>query len=662
MPRNDHAALIAEIGSITTRVTLVDIVAGEARLINHVEVPSTIEPPQEDATIAILAAAVEIGEMTSRRLIEGGRLLMPQSNEGDGIDQLVALTSASGLMSVVIAAIAADISGRSAHQATLATYTSVLQTITLDNSIRTDEGRDTSWIERQVQLLTGLQPHVVLIAGGLDDGAQDSLIRLAHIIGLTSLSTRVTSEGTQEQSVMARPVIFAGNNQARERVIEALSGRARLKIVDNLRPTLEDERLEPTRRELMALYNEQILPRLPGWSALTRLVHSPVQTSAVASGLMTRFLAELTNRNVLAVNIGSSATTLHCIGADGDTPIILGNTGTGLGIGTLLAESGPAAIARWLPFPISERNLTHQLLNKMLRPQLHPATRDDLLLEHAAAREALRLANAALLNERPNAVYDLVIAGGGVLEHVPHPGLAALIILDALQPSAKKSLLAVDLHLDTLGLLAACGALATTNPDAALSLFERDLLSNTPLATCVVALGDGQPGTAAVEAELRVSGRAPIQITVAHGQIGRLPLDPGERGQLIIRPTSGVRVGQNQPGAEVASEVGALVGSWLGVIIDARGRPLRLPEGTAERQQLLWDWMVALGAESGPLPYETTAPAAELAPPILPPFIPATEAEAPPGADLAPSLDSDFVRLRQTVEEPKKRGGGLRRK
>jgi hypothetical protein len=177
-----------------------------------------------------------------------------------------------------------------------------------------------------------------------------------------------------------------------------------------------------------------------------------------------------------------------------------------------------------------------------------------------------------------------------------------------------------------------------------------------------VALGDGQPGTAAVEAELRVSGRAPIQITVAHGQIGRLPLDPGERGQLIIRPTSGVRVGQNQPGAEVASEVGALVGSWLGVIIDARGRPLRLPEGTAERQQLLWDWMVALGAESGPLPYETTAPAAELAPPILPPFIPATEAEAPPGADLAPSLDSDFVRLRQTVEEPKKRGGGLRRK
>ena len=38
MPRNDHAALIAEIGSITTRVTLIDIVAGEARLINHVEV------------------------------------------------------------------------------------------------------------------------------------------------------------------------------------------------------------------------------------------------------------------------------------------------------------------------------------------------------------------------------------------------------------------------------------------------------------------------------------------------------------------------------------------------------------------------------------------------------------------------------------------------
>lgn len=63
--------------------------------------------------------------------------------------------------------------------------------------------------------------------------------------------------------------------------------------------------------------------------------------------------------------------------------------GSGYGLGSLLAERGVAAIARWLPFAISERELTHWLLNKMLRPQLIPSSRDDVLIEHAVAREAL---------------------------------------------------------------------------------------------------------------------------------------------------------------------------------------------------------------------------------------------------------------------------------
>jgi hypothetical protein len=117
----------------------------------------------------------------------------------------------------------------------------------------------------------------------------------------------------------------------------------------------------------------------------------------------------------------------------------------------------------------------------------------------------------------------------------------------------------------------------------------------------------------------------------------------------------------------VASDVAAISGSALGVIIDARGRPLRLPNAPDERQQLLWEWLVALGAESGPLPYATAAPPTtvtvptptdngkivieETSAPAVPP------APAPPTAasETATVLD-DLARLRQTVEEPKKRG------
>ncbi|MDZ4721755.1 MAG: glutamate mutase L [Roseiflexaceae bacterium] len=654
MTRYDHAVLIAEIGSVTTRVTLVDMVAGDARMIGRIEVPSTIEPPQENAAVAILAAANEISEMTGRRLIEGTSLIMPQNNERDGVDQVVAVTSAAGIMGVVIAAIATDISGHSAQRAIRATYASVVQTITLDNSVRTEEGRDTTWIERQVQMLTGLHPDVVLITGGLEDGAQDSLVRLAHIVGLTALSTRVDQSGTQRQDVTARSVLFAGNSKASERMIEALSGRARLKVIDNVRPSLDVERLDPIRNELRRIYDERILPNLPGAAALKRLCSTPLRTSAEASALMVRFIAELNHRSVLSIDIGSAATILQYVTQDVATPVVLANTGTGLGLGEVLANSGPNGVRRWLPFPIGEREISHRLLNKMLRPQIQPTSREDLLIELAAAREALSLAVAALHDERPHTSYDLVIAGGGVLAHAPHPGLAALVILDALQPSAEQSVMAIDIHLDPLGLLTACGALAFANPEAALTLFEHDLLSNTPLATCIVALGEGHVGTIAVEAELRIANQEPITISVAHGQIARLPLEIGQRGQLILRPTSGVRIGRNTPGAEVSSEVGALAGSALGVVIDARGRPLHLPDDFAQRQQALWDWMVALGVESGPLPYETTAPAPEATPPILPIFVPAAEASLTPDAVATP--ESDLARLRQTVAEPKRKG------
>ena len=668
MPNEPSAALIAEIGSVTTRVTLVDAVDGEARLIGQVEVPSTTEPPFENAAIAILDAATQISEATGRQLLRDGELLMPQTNERDGVDALVATTSAAGLMGLVIAAVSNDVSARSAHHASRATYTSILQVVTLDDTARGATHQDTSWIERQVQTLVGLRPDVVVLAGGLEGGATDALIRLAHIIGLSGLNAIVDAEGQQRHDIAVRPVIFAGNSHARDRVIEALSGRAKPFIVDNLRPTLETERLDPARRALRQLYNEQILPNLPGMPVLRRLCKAPVCATCDAIGLMTRFIAERYGRATLTLDAGSASTAAYLHSQGRYSPAILGGIGTGYGIGAVLATRGLDAIARWLPFAISEQELTHRLLNKMLRPQLHPTMREDLLIEHAVAREALALALEALWDERSGAPYDLVVAGGGVLAHAPHPGLAALTILDALQPSSEETVLAVELHLDTLGLMSACGTLAFADPDAALTLFERDLLRNTPLATCVVALGGGRPGDVAIEAELLPVGeKTPQRITVRHGQIGRLALPPGRKGQLTLRPVSGVRIGRNAPGAEVASDVAAISGSALGVIIDARGRPLRLPNPPDERQQLVWEWLVALGAESGPLPYATAAPLttvpvptptdngkiviAETSAPAVPP------APAPPTAasETATVLD-DLARLRQTVEEPKKRG------
>lgn len=756
MPNTLGAVLIAEIGSLTTRVTLLDQADGESRMLGRAELPSSIEPPYNNALLAVLECAAQISELTGRVLLRDGQLLMPQTNERDGVNHLVALSSAAGTMALVITAIASDVSARSALHAARSTYTSVLQVVTLDDAAhQTLVDEKLSWIERQVQSLLALQPDAVFIAGGLEDGAVDSLSRLAHIVGLTALRTAVDSSGQQRQDLTARPVIYAGNSAARERVLEALSDRAEMFVVDNVRPTLEQEQLEPARHELGRLYSKYILPRLPGLPALRRLSQSPVVTVCSAEGLMTRFLAERYARRVLTIDVGSSSSSAFLALPDpANAPqsyhvAVLGNCGTGYGLSTVMIERGLPNILRWLPFSLNEADLTHWLLNKMLRPQLVPVTREDLYIEQAVAREALALVLDALRDECPRPYYDLVVLGGGVLAHVPHPAMAALVLLDALQPTGEPSdaqaapLMALDLHLDTLGLLPACGAVAMLDVDAAVTMFDRDALRNVPLATCVVALGEGKPGELAVEAELVTLGRGIQRVQVAHGQIVRLPLPPGTQGHITLRPAGGVSIGANAPGVEVSSDVGALNGSALGVVIDARGRPLRLPENERERQARLWEWLVALGAEQTPSPYvdlplttpqvTVSAAAPDIRPlngnspaPATPPPLPATPppapaaplpalaetavpdapepeaaqpgiritfgdvpdelptpdagklkpgsrislsdpvasepAPAPPPPSAPNSIDSDMAKLRETVEEPKKRGWFGRKK
>lgn len=654
------ATLILDIGSATTRATLTDTVAGQTRLVGQAEVASTYEPPYGDVMVSLLQAATAISELTGRQLLEGGQLLMPRTSEGDGVDQVIAVASAAGPISLVVAAVSSDISARSALHASRSVNSTILQTITLNDATEYAAATgDYSWIERQVQRLIGLNPDAILLAGGLEDGAQDTLVRLAHIIGLTALSSRVGEDGQAQQDVKVRPVIYAGNSQASERVVESLSNRAEPIVVENVRPSLEQPNLEPTRRALTKLYSERILGRMPGLQTFKRMSALPMRTTTEAASLLTRFLAELYGRNVLAIDVGSASTSALLFSENRYSAAVLGAIGSGYGAAHILAERGTAALMRWLPFPIAEQELTHAVLNKQLRPNLVPTSFEEFQIEHALAREATALAMAALSDERPNAPFDFVLVGGGVLAHSPHPGYALLTVLDGLQPLAEGR--AIEVYLDTLGLVNAAGALAFSDPESAFSLIEQDLLRNTPLATCVVAQGRGRAGETAVEARLRIVGGEERSVSVAHGQIGRIELAPGQTAQLVLKPAGGVRIAGNPPGASIETGTADVHGSALGVVIDARGRPLRLPATPIERQRVLWESLVALGAESGPLPYEAAAPlpeVTELDPALLIPVEEEVPIEAVPNSQpsQAGGLDGDLARLRQTVEQPKKRG------
>ena len=654
------AVLIAEVGSLITRVTLVDQVDGESRLISRAEVLSSTELPLAHALFGIVEATAQISRLTSRQLLRDGQFIMPQNRERDGVNHLLIATSAAGPLQLVITAITSDISAQSAVQASRATYTQLLQLLTLADSTE-QNGREQRSIKQQVEQLLRLNPDAIVIAGGLENGGTEAIQRLAHIVSLTTATTTVDSEGQQQPKRTLRPVIYAGMRGAREYVSATLGECSNLTLVDNLRPDIARANLNPTRQELERLYEQQILPRLAGSAALRRLSQSPIRTVCAVEGLMSRFLAERTQRRVLTIDGGATSSAAFYAAPGRYHPAVLGTTGTAQGLTGLLADPGIAAISRWLPFPIEESTLIERLLNRALRPQQLPASREDLWIEHALAREAIRAAYHALRDEVDPTDADWLIATGGILTHAPSPGLALLTLLDAIQPTGASEHPIMDVYLDSLGLLVASGSLAGLDPEAAMSLIDRDLLPNMPLASLVTLLGEGTVGEIAATVEFNTIDGESRRVPVAHGELIRLPLPRGRYAQLRISPARHVRVGLNAPGVVVTSPGGDVTGSLLGLVIDARGRPLTLPEDPVQRHARLWSWLVALNVELGESPalvqpQKVLAGAGEIMAPVaagqrivldaLPHDL--TEADAEP-------IERDLDALRQTVAVPKKR-------
>ncbi|MBM3291400.1 hypothetical protein FJY84_01845 [Candidatus Bathyarchaeota archaeon] len=75
-----------------------------------------------------------------------------------------------------------------------------------------------------------------------------------------------------------------------------------------------------------------------------------------------------------------------------------------------------------------------------------------------------------------------------------------------------------------------------------------------------------------------------------YGEIKLIPLAEGKEVKATIEPASSFDVGEG-PGKKVETMV---IGGVAGVLLDARGRPLYLPEDDGERRKLLVDWFTAL--------------------------------------------------------------------
>ncbi|HEX3641583.1 MAG TPA: glutamate mutase L [Ktedonobacteraceae bacterium] len=598
-----NSLLAVDCGAVFTKVSLFGLVEGQYRLMACGEAPTTVQLPHQDIAQGIIQAIQTIEFITGRHFVdENKQLISPERTNGDGVDLFISTVSAGDPLRLMVMGGVSPALENLAGQAISGLYaqmhvvpspsyvaaTSLSAAPAGSSSVGiaagswTPERTAQEWT-RQLERIRELQPEAVLIVGLTDGPGGPAALQEACQLLVRSARERAA------QGAMPIPyaVIYAGAPQYVEAVRRMLQGVAEVNYFD---PLVSQAQLGQISMALGALHEREVIQKLPGYQRLYSWSKSVPVASATSLSSLVRFLAQHYSMNVATVDVGGATTTVMLAGEQGEfIPNVNSGVGIGAGIGSLFQQVGLQRIARWLPFGVSEEQIRQFVLNRMSHPQVLPTNTWELQVMQAFAREAMALTFEATRSnnvEWPN--IDLILATGGVLAHAPKYGQIALMLLDALQPRGVTSLL-----LDRTMLVSQLGAVATVAPIAAVQVNENDAVSYR-LGTCVIPFGDLQPGQPAVTVGLEYSDGKQVTIDVIAGSIEVIPLGVNEQALLTLFPAPTVDVGLGL--GERARAAEEIDGGLIGLIIDARGRPLNLPSNEAERQARLLQWAQALGA------------------------------------------------------------------
>jgi hypothetical protein len=578
-----RSILLIDGGSVFTKLALVGIVDNQYRLLARTQVPTTVTPPFSDLLIGVREGCQQLEALTGRRLVGPESILTPEQDDGSGVDTIALTTSVGGPLRLLTTG-----PGREALAGLLYKSLSGLfaqpEALPLAPVEATQD--DPVWGDLVAQL-RALRPHAIVVIGAPSTGIRGagSITDHAQSVARWLDVLRSSPRESEETRLSALPVVFSGTTEDGMTLASTLrSATAMVHTVEQLTPTT----IGPLSRALNALYDGVVLREAPGYTRLRSLAGPATATITSLAGVA-RFLAHHYKMNVAAVDVGASSTTLAGATTSGDfLPALFPQGGVGPGAGYILRAVGASSILRWLVIEADENTVREHVLTRILRRRMIPTTQLELELEYALAREAIRLALHAP-GSRLSGLHpvDVLLATGGTLTNTPHPAHTALILLDAMQPRGITSLV-----LDAGRIATMLGSVAAVAPDVAAQMTENDAMPSL-LGTAVSVIGrpvDDQP---AVRAFLEYEDGKKDSIEVAAGTLARLAVPHGRRALLSLYPAPGVDVGLG-PGQQArASE--PVEGGALGLIIDARGRPLELPTTALERMARLREWRTAIG-------------------------------------------------------------------
>ena len=559
--------LATDCGSTTTKAILIEFINNEYRLTFRGEAPTTVEAPFEDVTCGVINSIIELEELSGRKMLIDDKIISPSDNNM-GVDLYISTSSAGGGLQMMVGGVVKNMTGESAQRAALGAGSIVM------DIIASNDGRK---YHEKVQKIRQLRPDMILLSGGVDGGTKSHVVELAEIIKTANPNPRLGNS-------FKIPIIYAGNKDAVDDIKKRLEDITDLKIVDNIRPTLDQENLKPSRDKIHDLFMEHVMAQAPGYNKLLTWTDHPIIPTPGAVGEIIKKIAFNEKISVVGVDIGGATTDVFSVFNKKFNRTVSANYGMSYSICNVLAETGIKNISRWLSSSIDEKDLTNRIANKMIRPTTIPQTLEELIIEQSIAREALRL---SFIQHKEFAVslkgiqqertisdtfdqtmsgetlvnmneLDMIVGSGGVLSHAPRREQAYRMLVDAFLPEG-----VTQIAVDSIFMMPQLGVLSEVHEKAAVEVFNKDCLVR--LGTCIAPVGSNNNSNEVLEYSFEFNNKK-VEGILKFGEIVLIDVNYiSVKTKLIMK--------ENYTINGLSEFHDDIYGGEVGIMLDGRGRP-----------------------------------------------------------------------------------------
>lgn len=439
--------LVAEIGSTTTVISAFAPNNHSLNYLGQGQAPTSVE--EGDVNIGLQGAKKDL-ESKLKRELKPSRIL--------------ATSSAAGGLKMSVHGLVYDMTVKAAREAALGAG-AVVRKVTA-GALR----------PRQLKEVKELKPNIILLAGGVDYGEEEVIIRNAEALAELKLGI---------------PIIYAGNQAIREEVAEILEeGDYEVLLAENVYPEIDTFNIEPTRRLIQQAFEKHIT-RGPGMGKIREMVEGTIMPTpgAVmeAAGLLEEEIGDL-----MVLDVGGATTDVHSV-TDGSPEIqdilvapeprakrtVEGDLGVFVNAGNVIEAMGREDLENRLgfkldglkPSPIPREEKEIKLLEELTRYVVEQAVfrHAGMLKEFYGPSGKTTLAQGKDLTK-----IQWIVGTGGALTYLEE-GPA---ILSGMRREKGKRLLPrleAKVLIDSHYLLAALGVLSRERPEEALFLMKKSL-------------------------------------------------------------------------------------------------------------------------------------------------------------------------------------------